>query len=56
MISITCHTLVLGGIHSGKTGFAEAQALAQNKPVVYVATAKAGDAEMANRISRHQAI
>ena len=56
MISITCHTLVLGGIRSGKTGFAEAQALAQKQPVVYVATATAGDAEMANRISRHQAI
>ena len=50
------HTLVLGGIRSGKTGFAEAQALAQQQPVIYVATATAGDAEMANRISRHQSI
>ena len=50
------HTLVLGGIRSGKTALAEAQALAQSQPVVYVATATAGDNEMADRISRHQAI
>ena len=56
MLAKTCHTLVLGGIRSGKTGLAEAQALGQSQPVVYVATATAGDNEMASRISRHQAI
>lgn len=52
----TRHTLVLGGIRSGKTALAEAQAAHQTAPVVYVATATAGDDEMAKRISRHQAI
>ena len=56
MITSPCHTLVLGGIRSGKTALAEAQAAALPQPVVYVATATAGDAEMASRISRHQAI
>lgn len=52
----TTQTLVLGGIRSGKTALAEAQALAQTRPVVYLATATAGDDEMAKRIRRHQAI
>lgn len=56
MTTTTCHTLVLGGIRSGKTALAEAQAAHQTQPVVYVATATAGDDEMAHRISRHQAI
>ncbi|WP_166267801.1 bifunctional adenosylcobinamide kinase/adenosylcobinamide-phosphate guanylyltransferase [Marinobacter caseinilyticus] len=49
------HTLVLGGIRSGKTALAEQQASATGMPVVYVATATAGDDEMAGRIERHQA-
>ena len=56
MVTNTYHRLVLGGIRSGKTGLAEAHAMAQQQPVVYVATATAGDDEMASRISRHQAI
>ncbi len=56
MITTTCHTLVLGGIRSGKTALAEAQAANQPQSVVYVATATAGDDEMASRIRRHQAI
>ncbi|HZJ93428.1 MAG TPA: bifunctional adenosylcobinamide kinase/adenosylcobinamide-phosphate guanylyltransferase [Thiopseudomonas sp.] len=56
MLAKACHTLVLGGIRSGKTGLAEEQAIAQSRPVVYVATATAGDDEMASRISRHQAV
>jgi len=56
MVTNTYHTLVLGGIRSGKTGLAEAQAINQLHPVLYVATATAGDKEMASRISRHQAI
>ncbi|WP_323750128.1 bifunctional adenosylcobinamide kinase/adenosylcobinamide-phosphate guanylyltransferase [Marinobacter sp.] len=46
--------LVIGGIRSGKTAMAEQRAQAAGEPVVYVATATAGDDEMARRISRHQ--
>lgn len=49
------HTLVLGGIRSGKTGLAERLAASRSENgVVYVATATAGDDEMAERIRRHQ--
>lgn len=47
-------TLVLGGIRSGKTAMAESMAAEQPGEVVYVATATAGDDEMAARIRRHQ--
>lgn len=47
-------TLILGGIRSGKSAMAEAEATASGSPVVYVATATAGDGEMADRIARHQ--
>src|SRR5690606_41959331 len=46
--------LVTGGIRSGKTGMAEQRALAAGTEVVYLATATAGDDEMAWRIERHQ--
>lgn len=46
--------LVLGGIRSGKTALAESLTNQSARPVVYVATATAGDEEMATRIKRHQ--
>ena len=47
--------LVLGGVRSGKSDYAEelAQSLGQDQ-VLFVATAEAGDAEMARRIAAHQ--
>lgn len=46
--------LVLGGARSGKSRYAEQQAMAGGLPVVYLATAEAGDAEMQQRITHHQ--
>jgi adenosylcobinamide kinase/adenosylcobinamide-phosphate guanylyltransferase len=47
-------TLILGGARSGKSSYA--QALAEQNPgkVLYVATATAGDEEMAQRITAHR--
>jgi len=46
--------LVLGGARSGKSRTAEQLALAGAWPVTYVATAVAGDEEMAARIAHHK--
>jgi len=46
--------LILGGARSGKSHYAEQQASASGKKVVYIATATAGDEEMRQRISLHQ--
>jgi adenosylcobinamide kinase/adenosylcobinamide-phosphate guanylyltransferase len=47
--------LILGGARSGKSRLAEQRAAAHGGPVVVIATAEAGDAEMAARIARHRA-
>lgn len=48
-------TFVFGGARSGKSGYAENLAAGIGKPVVYVATAQAGDCEMQARIDHHRA-
>lgn len=47
-------TLVLGGVRSGKSRLASRLASESGKPVVFLATARAGDDEMRARIEKHR--
>lgn len=47
--------LILGGARSGKSAYAQRRAIESGLPVTVIVTASAGDAEMAERIARHQA-
>ena len=49
------HTLILGGVRSGKSRLAEGIARDSGLAVVYVATAQPGDDAMRARIAAHQA-
>lgn len=47
--------LVIGGARSGKSRFAQSQAVKCKKKLHYLATAEAADDEMAERIRLHRA-
>jgi len=47
-------TLITGGARSGKSRLAQEMALKSGGPVIFVATAEAGDEEMKERIERHR--
>ena len=50
----TRNTLIIGGARSGKSNFAHELAMKMPQPVLFVATAEAGDEEMRLRIERHK--
>ncbi len=56
MSATTRSTLILGGARSGKSRFAEQLARQQERPVIYVATARPAqaDEEMEQRIAEHR--
>lgn len=46
--------LITGGARSGKSVFAEQYAIAQGKPMAYIATAQVYDKEMESRVALHR--
>ena len=46
--------MIIGGARSGKSSFAAKLAPKLGRPVLFVATAEAGDEEMKHRIEKHQ--
>lgn len=48
-------TFILGGARSGKSRYAQTLAAERGQSVLYVATAEAGDTDMATRIANHRA-
>jgi adenosylcobinamide kinase / adenosylcobinamide-phosphate guanylyltransferase len=48
-------TLIVGGVRSGKSRYAEQLASSHDGPISVIATATAGDEEMAARIAAHRA-
>ncbi|HEV7815450.1 MAG TPA: bifunctional adenosylcobinamide kinase/adenosylcobinamide-phosphate guanylyltransferase, partial [Janthinobacterium sp.] len=55
MTSTVKRSLVFGGARSGKSAHAEKLAAESgHKEVIYIATARAGDSEMAARIEQHR--
>ncbi|HUB62836.1 MAG TPA: bifunctional adenosylcobinamide kinase/adenosylcobinamide-phosphate guanylyltransferase [Methylocella sp.] len=52
---MTKSLLVLGGARSGKSRYAQSLAEASGRHPILIATAEAGDSEMAERIARHAA-
>lgn len=54
VMSAPRRSLILGGARSGKSRFAESRLEATSKRLWYLATATPDDAEMRDRIARHQ--
>ncbi len=48
------NTLIIGGVRSGKSDFAQQLARKLGEPVLFVATAEAGDDDMKQRIAGHR--
>ncbi|MFP6559899.1 bifunctional adenosylcobinamide kinase/adenosylcobinamide-phosphate guanylyltransferase [Paraburkholderia sp. B3] len=48
-------TFIVGGARSGKSAYAERLARESGLPVTYIATARVGDSEFAQRVEHHRA-